>query len=83
MLCTDFESILKQNGNTEKIYQMKAEQKGKARYTEKSNTHAPFWWCVRSSNVKINFKLPGVTNKDDKEVRKNIQMGSIDSCRFM
>ena len=43
MLCTDFESILKQNGNTEKIYQMKAEQKGKARYTEKSNTHAPFW----------------------------------------
>ena len=36
-----------------------------------------------SFNVKINVKLAGVTNKDGKEVRKNIQMRFIDSCRFM
>ena len=28
-------------------------------------------------------KLPGVTNEDGKEVRKNIQLRVIDSYRFM
>ena len=36
-----------------------------------------------SFNVKINVKLAGVSNKDGKEVRKNIQLRFIDSCRFM
>ena len=36
-----------------------------------------------SFNVKINVKLAGVTNKDGKEVHKNIQLRFIDSCRFM
>ena len=36
-----------------------------------------------SFNVKINVKLAGVCNKDGKEVRKNIQLRFIDSCRFM
>ena len=36
-----------------------------------------------SLNVKINVKLAGVTNKDGKEVCKNIQLTFIDSCRFM
>ena len=34
-------------------------------------------------NVKINIKLAGVSNKDGIEVRKNIQLRFIDSCRFM
>ena len=34
-----------------------------------------------SFNVKINVKLAGVCNKDGKEVRKNIQLRVIDSCR--
>ena len=36
-----------------------------------------------SFNVKINVKLSGVSNEDGKEVRKNIQLRFIDSCRFM
>ena len=36
-----------------------------------------------SFNVKISVKQVGVTNKDDKEVRKNIRLSSIDSGRFM
>ena len=36
-----------------------------------------------SFNVKINVKLAGVSNKDGKEVRKNIQLRFIHSCRFM
>ena len=36
-----------------------------------------------SFNVKINVKLAGVSNKDGKEVRKNIRFRFIDSCRFM
>ena len=36
-----------------------------------------------SFNVKINVKLAGVCNKDGKEVRKNVQLRFIDSCRFM
>ena len=36
-----------------------------------------------SFNVKINVKLAGLTNKDGKEVRKNIQLRFIYSCRFM
>ena len=36
-----------------------------------------------SFNVKINIKLVGVSNKDDTEVCKNIQLRFIDSCRFM
>ena len=34
-------------------------------------------------NVKINVKLADASNKDGKEVRKNIQLRFIDSCRFM
>ena len=36
-----------------------------------------------SLNVKINFKLARVNNKDGTEVRKNIQLRFIDSCGFM
>ena len=36
-----------------------------------------------SFNVKINVTLAGVSNEDGKEVRKNIQLRFIDSCRFM
>ena len=36
-----------------------------------------------SFNVKINVKLAGVSNEDRKEVRKNIKLRFIDSCRFM
>ena len=36
-----------------------------------------------SFNVKINVKLAGARDKDGKEVRKNIQLSFIDSCRFM
>ena len=36
-----------------------------------------------SFNVKINVKLAGVSNKDRKEVRKNIQLRFLGSCRFM
>ena len=36
-----------------------------------------------SFNVKINIKLAGVRNEDGTEVRKNIQLRFIDSCRFM
>ena len=38
---------------------------------------------LRSFNVKINVKLAGVSNKDGKEVHKNVQLRLIDSCRFM
>ena len=34
-------------------------------------------------NVKINFKLAGVSNKDGTGVCRNIQLRFIDSCRFM
>lgn len=34
-------------------------------------------------NVKINVKLTRVTSEDVKEVRKNIQLRFIHSCRFM
>ena len=34
-------------------------------------------------NIKVNVKLAGLSNKDVKEVRKNIQLRFIDSCRFM
>ena len=36
-----------------------------------------------SFNVKINVKLAGVTDKDGKEVHKNIKLRFIDSFRFM
>ena len=36
-----------------------------------------------SFNVKINVKLAGLSNKDGKKVRKNIQLRFIYSCRFM
>ena len=36
-----------------------------------------------SFNVKIKVKLTGVSNEDSTEVRKNIQLRFIDSCRFM
>ena len=36
-----------------------------------------------SFNVKINVKLVGVRNEDGTEVRKNIQLRFIDSCRSM
>ena len=36
-----------------------------------------------SFNVKINVKLAGVSNEDRKEIRKNIKLRFIDSCRFM
>ena len=36
-----------------------------------------------SFNVKINVKLAGVRNENGTEVRKNIQLRFIDSCRFM
>ena len=36
-----------------------------------------------SFNVKINVRLAEVSNKDGKEVHKNIQLRFIDSCRFM
>ena len=38
-------------------------------------------WYI-SFNVKIKTKLSGVTNKNGKGVRKNIQLRRIDSCRF-
>ena len=38
--------------------------------------------CI-SFNVKMNVRLAGVSNKDSKEVCKNIQQRFIDSCRFM
>ena len=36
-----------------------------------------------SFNVQVNVKLEGVTNKDGKEVCKNIQLRFIDICRIM
>ena len=36
-----------------------------------------------SFNVKINVKLAVVSNKNGKEVRKNIQLRFLESCRFM
>ena len=36
-----------------------------------------------SFNVMTNVKLTGVSNKDGKEVRKNIHLRFIDSCRFI
>ena len=36
-----------------------------------------------SFNVKINVKLAGARDKDDREVYKNIQLRFIDSFRFM
>ena len=36
-----------------------------------------------SVNVKVGIKLVGVSNKEGKEVRKNIQLRFVDSCRFM
>ena len=34
-------------------------------------------------NMKIKVKLAGESNKDDKEIRKNIQLRFMDICRFM
>lgn len=34
-------------------------------------------------NIKINFKLARVTNKDSEGVNKNIQFRFVDNCRFM
>ena len=36
-----------------------------------------------SFNVEISVKLEGVSNKERKEIRKNIRPRFIDSCRFM
>ena len=36
-----------------------------------------------SFNVKVNVKLAWVSNRAGKEVRKNIQLRFIDSCRFV
>ena len=36
-----------------------------------------------SFNIKMNVRLAGVSNKDGKEVCKNIQLRFIDSSRFM
>ena len=36
-----------------------------------------------SFNFKINVKLAKVTNKNCEEVRNNIKLRFIDSCRFM
>ena len=36
-----------------------------------------------SFNVKINIKLPRVNKQDSKEVRNNIQLRFIGSCRFL
>ena len=36
-----------------------------------------------SFNVKINVKITGLSDKDGKEVGKNIQLRFIDNCRFM
>ena len=36
-----------------------------------------------SFDVKVNVNLAGVISKDSKEMRKNIQLRFIDSCRFM
>ena len=33
--------------------------------------------------MKIKVKLPGESNKDDKKIRKNIQLRFMDICRFM
>ena len=33
--------------------------------------------------MKINVKLAGESNKDDKEIRKKIQLRFMDICRFM
>ena len=47
----DIESILKlvDKHYREKMNQMKTERKGKARYTDKINTHAPSRWCVHNT----------------------------------
>ena len=34
-------------------------------------------------NIKINFKLARVRNKDSEEVNKNIQFRFVDNCSFM
>ena len=51
MLYADFESILKPVDERckDKMNTMKAERKGKAPYTEKTNTHIPSAWCVHST----------------------------------
>ena len=36
-----------------------------------------------SFSIKISVYLAGVIHKDRKEIRKNIQLKFIDSCRFM
>ena len=36
-----------------------------------------------SFNVKINVSLSGVTKRGGKEVRKNIQLRFIESCKFI
>ena len=41
------------------------------------------WEKYIGFNVKINVRVAGVTNKDVKEARENIQLKSIVSCRFM
>ena len=51
MLYTHFESILKPVDKRckDKMNTMKAERKGKATYTEKTNAHIPSGWCVHST----------------------------------
>ena len=41
------------------------------------------WEKYIDFNVKINVRVAGVTNKDVKEARENIQLKYIVSCRFM
>ena len=51
ILYTDFESILKpvDERYQEKMNTIKTRRKGKALYTEKTNTHVPSGWCVHST----------------------------------
>ena len=51
ILYTDFESILKpvDERYQEKMNTIKTRRKGKAPYTEKTNTHVPSGWCVHST----------------------------------
>ena len=51
MLYADFESILKpvDERYRDRMNTMKTERKGKASYTEKTNTHIQSGWCVHST----------------------------------
>ena len=51
MLYADFEGVFKPDDERyrDKMNTMKTERKGKASYTEKTNTHVPPGWCVHST----------------------------------